>query len=203
MRQKLLAMLQLQDEMNTRVHPAWREQGYEWYRAIWIECAELMDHFGWKWWKKQSPDREQVVLELIDIWHFGLSSLLQVESSVDAIADQLERAMTATAPKQDFREDVETFVQQILTSRKFDPALFNQLLCHMDISLDQLYRSYVGKNVLNFFRQDKGYKEGAYVKVWQEREDNMHLVEILEVLDSSSATYRQDIYQALSERYPA
>jgi dimeric dUTPase (all-alpha-NTP-PPase superfamily) len=202
-RQKLLAMLQLQDEMNTRVHPAWREQGYEWYRAIWIECAELMDHFGWKWWKKQSPDREQVVLELIDIWHFGLSSLLQVESSVDAIADQLERAMTATAPKQDFREDVETFVQQILTSRKFDPALFNQLLCHMDISLDQLYRSYVGKNVLNFFRQDKGYKEGTYVKVWQEREDNMHLVEILEVLDSSSATYRQDIYQALSERYPA
>jgi dimeric dUTPase (all-alpha-NTP-PPase superfamily) len=202
-RQKLLAMLQLQDEMNTRVHPAWREQGYEWYRAIWIECAELMDHFGWKWWKKQSPDREQVVLELIDIWHFGLSSLLQVESSVDAIADQLERAMTATAPKQDFREDVEAFVQQILTSRKFDPALFNQLLCHMDISLDQLYRSYVGKNVLNFFRQDKGYKEGTYVKVWQEREDNMHLVEILEVLDSSSATYRQDIYQALSERYPA
>jgi len=202
-RQKLLAMLQLQDEMNTRVHPAWREQGYEWYRAIWIECAELMDHFGWKWWKKQSPDREQVVLELIDIWHFGLSSLLQVESSVDAIADQLERAMTATAPKQDFREDVETFVQQILTSRKFDPALFNQLLCHMDISLDQLYRSYVGKNVLNFFRQDKGYKEGTYVKVWQEREDNKNLVEILEVLGSSSATYRQDIYQALSERYPA
>ena len=203
MRQKLLAMLQLQDEMNTRVHPAWREQGYEWYRAIWIECAELMDHFGWKWWKKQSPDREQVVLELIDIWHFGLSSLLQVESSVDAIADQLERAMTATAPKQDFREDVEAFVQQILTSRKFDPALFNQLLCHMDISLDQLYRSYVGKNVLNFFRQDKGYKEGAYVKVWQGGEDNMHLGEILEVLDSGSATYRQDIYQALSERSPA
>lgn len=203
MRQKLLAMLQLQDEMNTRVHPAWREQGYEWYRAIWIECAELMDHFGWKWWKKQSPDREQVVLELIDIWHFGLSSLLQVESSVDAIADQLERAMAAAAPNQDFRADVEAFVQQILISREFDPALFNQLLCHMDISLDHLYRSYVGKNVLNFFRQDKGYKEGTYVKVWQGREDNMHLVEILEVLDSGSATYRQDIYQALSERYPA
>ncbi len=203
MRQKLLAMLQLQDEMNTRVHPAWREQGYEWYRAIWIECAELMDHFGWKWWKKQSPDREQVVLELIDIWHFGLSSLLQVESSVDAIADQLERAMVATAPKQEFREDVEAFVQQIITSRKFDPALFNQLLCHMDVSLDHLYRSYVGKNVLNFFRQDRGYKEGTYAKVWHGREDNMHLVEILEVLDSNSPCYRQDIYHALTDRYPA
>jgi dUTPase. len=202
-RQKLLAMLQLQDEMNTRVHPAWREQGYEWYRAIWVECAELMDHFGWKWWKKQSPDREQVVLELIDIWHFGLSSLLQMESSVDVIADQLELAMATAAPKQDFREDVEAFVQQILISRKFDPALFNQLLCHMDISLDHLYRSYLGKNVLNFFRQDKGYKEGTYVKVWLGREDNMHLVEILDVLDSGSPTYRQDIYQALSERYPA
>ena len=35
-----------------------------------------MDHYGWKWWKKQSPDTEQVKLELVDIWHFGLSQLI-------------------------------------------------------------------------------------------------------------------------------
>jgi len=52
MRQKLLTMLAMQDSMNTKVHPEWITQNYEWYRAVWIECGELMDHQGYKWWKK-------------------------------------------------------------------------------------------------------------------------------------------------------
>ena len=114
MKQKLLAMLQMQDEMNCRVHPSWREQGYEWYRAIWVECAELMDHYGWKWWKKQSPDRDQVVLELIDIWHFGLSSLLQFGSSPEIIAAELMETMGPVPPSQDFRLDLEQFVSGVI-----------------------------------------------------------------------------------------
>lgn len=203
MKQKLLAMLQMQNEMNTRVHPAWRDQNYEWYRAIWVECAELMDHYGWKWWKKQSPDRDQVVLELIDIWHFGLSSLLQREQDEEKIAASLEAAMVADVPEQNFCRDVEVFAQQTLASKQFDPQLFSRLLSHMDISLDSLYRSYVGKNVLNFFRQDRGYKEGSYQKLWGGREDNLHLVEVLDSLDSNSPSYREDVYRALASRYPA
>ena len=38
------AMLALQDEINAHIHPDWRGQGYPWYRAIWVECAEL-HHF--------------------------------------------------------------------------------------------------------------------------------------------------------------
>jgi len=73
MRQQIITMLELQEAMNSKVNAEWRQANYEWYRAIWVECAELMDHYGWKWWKKQSLDTDQVVLELIDIWHFGLS----------------------------------------------------------------------------------------------------------------------------------
>ena len=58
MRTQIQVMLDLQDAMNKKVHPDWQQQGFEWYRAIWIECAELMDHYGWKWWKKQNPDLE-------------------------------------------------------------------------------------------------------------------------------------------------
>lgn len=201
MKQKLVAMLQMQNEMNTRVHPSWREQNYEWYRAIWVECAELMDHYGWKWWKKQSPDKEQVILELIDIWHFGLSCLLQSGASEGEIASQLETALSVVEPGEDFRNDLEAFAQQTLISHDFSPGLFHKLLCHMDVSLDQLYRSYVGKNVLNFFRQDNGYKEGSYKKLWQGREDNLHLVEVLDRLDSNSPSYRQDVYRELARRY--
>ena len=41
-------MLEMQHRMNTRVHEQWIDQGFEWYRAVWIECGELMDHVGYK-----------------------------------------------------------------------------------------------------------------------------------------------------------
>ena len=71
MKQQLVTMLELQSDMNTKVHADWKQQNFEWYRAIWVECAELLDHYGWKWWKKQNPDVGQIELELVDIWHFG------------------------------------------------------------------------------------------------------------------------------------
>ena len=89
MKQQLATMLKLQSEMNTKVHADWRQQNFEWYRAIWIECAELLDHYGWKWWKKQTPDVDQIALELVDIWHFGLSILLLSEDSVDSISERV------------------------------------------------------------------------------------------------------------------
>ena len=49
-------MLTMQDAMNSRVSETWRSNGYEWYRAIWVECAEMLDHHGWKWWKAQTKD---------------------------------------------------------------------------------------------------------------------------------------------------
>jgi len=71
------------------------------------------------------------------------------------------------------------------------------------MDFDQLYRTYVGKNVLNFFRQDHGYKDGSYVKTWHGREDNEHLAELLIALDSNSADFREAVYQGLKARYPA
>ena len=77
MKQQLIIMLEMQDAMNTKVNPDWRSANNEWYRAIWVECAEMLDHYGWKWWKHQEPDLNQVKLELIDILllFFGLVML--------------------------------------------------------------------------------------------------------------------------------
>ena len=86
MQDKLITMLRLQDAMNTKVHPEWTQQGFEYYRAVWVECAELLDHHGWKWWKKQNPDIEQIKLELIDIWHFGMSMLLTEHGMSEELA---------------------------------------------------------------------------------------------------------------------
>lgn len=203
MEQQLLKMLEMQDAMNAKVHPDWRQQGYEWYRAIWVECAELMDHYGWKWWKKQTPDMEQVTLELVDIWHFGLSDCLQAESNTESVVDHLQQALSADVSGVDFKAALESFTGAVLNQRRFDAAGFYQLMQAADLSFDQLYAQYMGKNVLNFFRQDHGYKDGSYQKLWQGKEDNEHLVEVLAELDSASPTFQADVYEALAARYPS
>lgn len=43
MKTELLVMLSLQDKMNTKVHPQWREKNFAFFRAAWIETAELID----------------------------------------------------------------------------------------------------------------------------------------------------------------
>ncbi|HEX4880825.1 MAG TPA: dUTP diphosphatase [Porticoccaceae bacterium] len=197
------AMLALQDEVNARIHPAWRTQGRPWYRAIWVECAELLDHHGWKWWKQQTPDRDQVQLELIDIWHFGLSALLAREVPAAAIADAL--AADAGAPgerdAEAFRCAVEAFAATTLSTRDFDLAGFAVLLRLAGLDVATLYRGYVGKNVLNRFRQDRGYRDGSYRKHWGGREDNEWLVMLCADLDPDSADFATDLYAALDACY--
>jgi dimeric dUTPase (all-alpha-NTP-PPase superfamily) len=197
---QIQVMLDLQQAMNTRVHPDWRQQEFEWYRAIWIECAELMDHYGWKWWKKQTPDIEQVKLEVIDIWHFGLSMLLVTNTSASTIEVQLSSALQKESAGA-FLESVELFAGDVLTSKTFSIENFASMLQASGMSFDALYTGYVGKNVLNFFRQDHGYKEGAYHKLWGGKEDNEHLVELVSTIDTSANDFKETLYAALETRY--
>ena len=202
MKQGFVTMLDMQDAMNKKVHPDWVSQQFEWYRALWIECGELIDHYGYKWWKKQVPDMEQVQLELVDIWHFGMSALFKSGLSIEEIADQMAAQLADYQYQgQGVREATEALACDSLQTKGFSVTLFWDLLNAAEMNFDQLYQQYVGKNVLNFFRQDHGYKEGTYIKQWQGREDNEHLVEILAELDSGSNQYRDDVYAALQSRY--
>ena len=196
-------MLDLQNKMNTKVHPKWREQGYEWYRAAWIECAELMDHAGYKWWKHAEPDVEQIQLEVVDIWHFGMSALLVGNTDTDALAADIVKDLSAGSDANlTLLEASEALASACITSESFSTSAFLNLMRASDLSFDQLYRMYVGKNVLNFFRQDHGYKDGSYVKVWDGREDNEHLSDILSRLDVSDAGFADAVYAGLKAAYP-
>lgn len=200
MKEALVIMLELQDLMNTTVHPKWREQGNAWYRAIWVECAELLDHYGWKWWKAQDPDMEQVELELIDIWHFGISIALERGDNYAEIAEAIATEMNVEPMVGDLRLEVEHFALKTLSTREFDAAGFAQLMALAGLDFDRLFRSYVAKNVLNIFRQDNGYKEGRYIKNWGGKEDNEHLMDIIGS-SSKDQLNRVHLYRALEERY--
>lgn len=203
MREQFETMLKMQDAMNCKVHADWIERRFEWYRALWLECGELIDHYGYKWWKKQTADMEQVRLEVIDIWHFGMSMLFDGRS-VEAIAADLEQELASGAvPQAGVLEAAEALACDTLSRREFSILLFWSLMQAAQMDFAELYRAYVGKNVLNFFRQDNGYQQGTYQKNWGGREDNEHLVEIAATLDQGASDYADRLYSALQERYEA
>jgi dimeric dUTPase (all-alpha-NTP-PPase superfamily) len=202
MQTQLLVMLEMQDAMNSRVNPDWRQAGNAWYRAIWTECAEMLDHYGWKWWKHQQPDLEQVQLELVDIMHFAMSDYLLQNDDNAAVAARIEAEMSDPRQAQDIRAAIEVMAQTTIAQQSMHFSDFANIMALIEMDFEQLYRTYVGKNVLNFFRQDHGYKDGSYIKVWDSREDNEHLAELLASLDSNSAEFRDAVYQGLKARYP-
>ena len=210
-------MLSLQTSMNIKVDSNWVEARYPYLRAVIIEAAEAIEHHGWKWWKKQEKDLPQLQMELIDIWHFILSEILlrnqaDQDKSLTALTDSLSDSSTQNVINFDDQQFlineldlIEKFELLIAlsVSRRIELALFASIMTDCEISWTELYCQYVGKNVLNMFRQDKGYKEGTYQKIWNGREDNEYLVEIIGSLDSSRLEFKDEVYAALESAYPA
>ena len=200
LREKIKEMLDLQNKINEKVHPHWREQNFEWYRAIWVECAELLDHYGWKWWKKQSPNQAQIELELVDIWHFGLSILLSnydIEKSTSLISE----GMIDQNGSGKFRENLEDFTSNTLQTRSFDLKRFNQVMNDVGLTFEKLYVGYISKNVLNSFRQDKGYQAGTYIKDWGGIEDNEYLIRLASKMDPKSENFSSELYTLMEKEY--
>ena len=44
-----------------------------------MECAKLIDSFAWKHWKniEAKPDVDNIAIEIVDIWHFVMSYILE------------------------------------------------------------------------------------------------------------------------------
>ena len=208
----LRSMLKLQVDMNVKIDPQWHVAGFAFLRAALVEAAEALEHYGWKWWKKQTPDMAQLRIELIDIWHFLMSDYLvragnDQEGAARAIAAEWSAppefmfdGRRYTPERMDLREQLELLAALSAVRRVHLPlvvALFKG--CGLDAA--SLYTSYVSKNILNHFRQDHGYKTGEYVKMWQGLEDNAHMEELLRTLDAASETLPARLYEALERRY--
>lgn len=174
--EKIRVQAELQDRLNCIVHPTWRSAGFPWHRAIMVEAAEALEHYGWKWWKKQEPDLVQTKLELVDIWHFILSQYLQDYGSVDDASQRLFSHLQSMSLQyfrtQPIPTNLEMLAVNATTHTLSLPTRFTALAEQLNLSGDELHEMYIAKNVLNLFRQDHGYQEGTYRKVWNGKEDN-------------------------------
>ena len=208
-------MLSMQAKMNSKVDPDWVNAAYPYMRAVVIEAAEAIEHHGWKWWKKQALDLPQLQMELIDIWHFMLSEILLVNQGDEniSLAWLMEQAQgnsssnrlsldnqTYTIAELDLLAKLELLIGTAVV-RRVEIGLFAAIMHDCQVNWQDVYAQYVSKNVLNFFRQDNGYKEGSYRKIWQNREDNEHLVDIMQSLDPADPAYQDLLYAQLTVRY--
>jgi dimeric dUTPase (all-alpha-NTP-PPase superfamily) len=210
---QIISMLEMQVSMNSKVDENWLAAKHNWYRAIQVEGAEAIEHHGWKWWKKQQCDMPQLRMELVDIWHFILSAALQHKhgnvalTKMDMLAELNLRQKSIPFDNQYYVLSQITLLSKLdllvglATSKRVSLTLFESLLHDCDMEWNDLFKQYIGKNVLNVFRQDHGYKKGSYIKIWNGREDNEHLLDFLELIDLDSANVREELYQQLKNSY--
>ena len=210
---QIRTMLRLQDQISTKIDPNWMEKEHPYLRAVIVEASEAMEHYGWKWWKNQKCDMSQVQMELVDIWHFILSEiLLNTQGDIETAAllldaDLSDNQQVFLVDGTEFHLDVMDFVEKLeLTIAlavldDFSVSLINSLMVDCNFTWQDMFTAYVGKNVLNMFRQDHGYKEGTYVKVWHGREDNEHLTEILQSVNTDAEDIEEVLFKKLQEVY--
>jgi dimeric dUTPase (all-alpha-NTP-PPase superfamily) len=208
----LRSMLGLQVEMNRKIDPQWHAKGFAFLRAAFVESAEALEHYGWKWWKKQTPDMGQLRIELVDIWHFLMSHYLVLagndqEAAAKAIAQEWSASpefefdgKRYSTERMDMREQLE-LLAALSAVRRIHLPLVVALFKGCGLDADSLYTAYVSKNILNHFRQDNGYKTGEYIKMWRGVEDNAHMEELLKTLDARSESLPARLYEALERRY--
>jgi len=225
-RQTMLAeMFRLQQKLNDETNGLDWEKGYNkhdriinWRRCIYMECAELIDSFNWKHWKDINiePDWDNITIELVDIWHFIMSlgleyyknkNLGSIDDLVSYVIDTQyfdDFCTDSIAPSADdslsIINNIEHMMKDTLLQENFykitDDFFSSAMQC--GLSMEDLYKYYLGKNILNGFRQDNGYKEGTYIKVWNGREDNDVMMGIL---DNDASLTANSLYQALQEAY--
>jgi dimeric dUTPase (all-alpha-NTP-PPase superfamily) len=207
--QHIVDMFRMQDKLNSIINPDWIKADYPWHRAIMVEAVEALDHHGWKWWKATpETDSAQLKLELVDIWHFAISSILALhDGSVQDAAVEVTTYFDALETNADAYGEISTVSTAQLfdllagsaaLQRQLNGPAFNQLMVRFGLTWDELYTTYVAKNVLNLFRQANGYKEGTYIKDWNGLEDNVVLANLM----TSFPTYGPDmLYGALEGRY--
>ncbi len=199
-------MLRLQQELNDATNGVGWEKGMthngkriDWRRCIWLEAAELVESYPWKHWKSiyADPDYDNIKIETVDIWHFVMSEALRIfavegRGGIGDLAEAmtsteayrrfaLERTPEHTDPYAEIAQ-VEALVGMVFGSASVEEwtAQFYRVAWQSGLTPDALYRLYIGKNILNRFRQDHGYKEGTYRKMWQGEEDNVVMQRALE-----------------------
>ncbi len=187
---QLKELLNAQSSLNEKYSGEnWREKTLpsDWLVTILTETAEMYESAprlggpkppeftsGWKFWKKNlENDVQNMKIEIIDVLHFLMSSLLHN----NGINDILKTHREFNIPDEeiiDFNEAI-IFTQSLFNMSIIQKDYTNAICAGfdmmyllgsaMELSPDQMYDGYFKKNKLNQKRVEGGYMEGTYQKI--------------------------------------
>ena len=203
-------MVKLQHRFNQQLDKDYLKKDWNWNSAIIAESGELLESLGYKWWKKQTPDMENVKVEAIDLLHFVISESIQLLSKDRSIT------MCINSTANDFYEyfeEIETYDHLSIMSSKLEELIshlnydnydrffiMKQIFKALEMSNEDVYISYIVKNCLNKFRQDNGYKNGTYIKDWNNKEDNVMAYRLAKEIGIKENLF-DELYESLNSYY--
>lgn len=211
----LKEMLELQDKLNKiTCGNSWRSgltdenRDIDWDRCIYMEAAELMDSFPWKHWKSldEEPDIVNAKVEAVDIWHFIMSDLLtrhSIDASIKIVMEYFELDRKVVSDTSIVKLIEHIMLTSLCSAREpyHKVMAFSNLISKLDMSLEDLYEMYLIKNTLNIFRQDHGYKDGSYIKVIDNIEDNKIMLTMSKELARDEKLTYDNLYDRYEEYY--
>lgn len=167
----------MQIELNERTVTDWINQNLDWDAAVLVEVAEAVDSTAWKWWKHGTDDLINLQIEAVDILHFLISkALVQFKDPglvSEKIAEIASRNQPTNLPAVDWLKQIALYTLENKVMLAIQ-ALFG-LFSALEMDLNEVHQSYISKNLLNHYRQERGYNDPAanYRKIINGEEDNL------------------------------
>lgn len=132
--------------------------------AILDEVGELTHELkaNWCWWKKtQAPvDKEKVLGELVDIWHFVLSYQNHFNGGEEMLCSYLnEKEMSGTLLER-LRAKTINFPFALSHLVYYKGSVITVLIAiseYLGFTIEQVYECYCDKNKVNYQRLESGY----------------------------------------------
>lgn len=165
-KEQLKEMFQMQRTLNKSILDEFGEESMTEEKlelAIIDELGELTHELkgDWCWWKKsQTPvNRQRVLEELVDVYHFVLTSeMARRYSSTDEVIDSiLNKYEFSISHFNDLeKERLDYLIGDI--SYSYDKlAVLLQLTKCLQFSFDEIYQEYLNKNKINYEMLKNGY----------------------------------------------
>lgn len=158
MNEKINEMLEMQkalDEYITKNNGITKIEKSRLQMALIDEIGELTHELkgDWCWWKKtQKPvDRNKVLEELVDVWHFVLSYHNHFGGVLTRWLekDYIEQII--------YNMDVYDIISHMITENPRKLFRCIELTYKLGFEIDDVYKAYIEKNKENYERQKRGY----------------------------------------------
>lgn len=132
--------------------------------AILDEVGELTHELkaNWCWWKKtQAPvDKQKVLGELVDIWHFVLSYQNHFNFGEEARLSYLNEEELSNGMLKRLRTKKSNLSKVLTRLVIFESSIIPVLIAiteYLGFTIEQVYEAYCEKNKINYQRLKEGY----------------------------------------------